>query len=99
MQRSRDIGSNEGKVTRCVHDDVKEPLTIETSHTPLLRAEEQVLTLPMDNGCFLRDYFPPAASARAFSTSWMNSFLYPPSSSPVLACAISRMLSKLALPL
>jgi adenine-specific DNA-methyltransferase len=37
-------------VTRYTHDDVKEARTPETGHTPLLPAEEQVVTLPMDNG-------------------------------------------------
>jgi adenine-specific DNA-methyltransferase len=38
------------KVTRYTYDDVKEPRTPETGHTALLPAEEQVVTLPMDNG-------------------------------------------------
>lgn len=40
----------EKKVTRYSYDDIKEPRTPETGHTPLLPAEEQVVTLPMDNG-------------------------------------------------
>ncbi len=40
----------EKKVTRYTYDDIKEPRTPETGHTPLLPAEEQVVTLPMDNG-------------------------------------------------
>jgi len=38
------------KVTRYTYDDIKEPRTPETGHTSLLPAEEQVVTLPMDNG-------------------------------------------------
>jgi len=37
-------------VTRYTYDDIKEPRTPETGHTPLLPADEQVVTLPMDNG-------------------------------------------------
>jgi adenine-specific DNA-methyltransferase len=40
----------EKKVTRYTHDEVKEPRTPETGHTALLPADEQVVTLPMDNG-------------------------------------------------
>jgi adenine-specific DNA-methyltransferase len=38
------------KVTRYSHEGVTDPGTPETGHTPLLPAEEQVVTLPMDNG-------------------------------------------------
>lgn len=38
------------KVTRYTYDEIKEPRTPETGHTPLLPADEQVVTLPMDNG-------------------------------------------------
>jgi hypothetical protein len=38
------------KVTRYTYDDIKEPRTPETGHTPLLPGDEQVVTLPMDNG-------------------------------------------------
>jgi hypothetical protein len=38
------------KVTRYTYDDIKEPRTPETGHTALLPAEEQIVTLPMDNG-------------------------------------------------
>jgi adenine-specific DNA-methyltransferase len=38
------------KVTRYTYDELKEPRTPETGHTALLPAEEQVVTLPMDNG-------------------------------------------------
>jgi adenine-specific DNA-methyltransferase len=37
-------------VTRYTYDDLKEPRIPETGHTPLLPDEEQVVTLPMDNG-------------------------------------------------
>lgn len=40
----------EKKLTRYTYNDIKEPRTPETGHTPLLPAEEQVVTLPMDNG-------------------------------------------------
>lgn len=40
----------EKKVTRYTYDDIKEPRTPETGHTPLLPADEQVVQLPMDNG-------------------------------------------------
>ena len=40
----------EKKVTRYTYDDIKEPRMPETGHTSLLPAEEQVVTLPMDNG-------------------------------------------------
>ncbi|MFZ5541688.1 MAG: site-specific DNA-methyltransferase [Pseudomonadota bacterium] len=42
--------TTEKKVTRYTYDDIKEPRTPETGHTPLLPAEEQVVRLPMDNG-------------------------------------------------
>lgn len=38
------------RVTRYTHEHLKEPRTPETGHTPLLPADEQVVTLPMDNG-------------------------------------------------
>jgi adenine-specific DNA-methyltransferase len=42
---------NDGKkVTRYTHENVKEPRTPETGHTSLLPDDEQVVTLPMDNG-------------------------------------------------
>ena len=51
----RPKGSNnkpktEKKVTRYTYEDIREPRTPETGHTPLLPGEEQVVTLPMDNG-------------------------------------------------
>lgn len=40
----------EATVTRYTYDEIKEPRTPETGHTSLLPGEEQVVTLPMDNG-------------------------------------------------
>jgi DNA modification methylase len=40
----------EKSVTRYTYDDIKEPRTPETGHTSLLPAEEQVVSVPMDNG-------------------------------------------------
>lgn len=40
----------EKKVTRYTYDEIKEPRTPETGHTPLLPGEDLVVTLPMDNG-------------------------------------------------
>lgn len=37
------------KVTCYTYNETKEPRTPETGHTPLLPAEEQVVTLPMNN--------------------------------------------------
>lgn len=42
--------TNGKQVTRYTYNDIKEPRTPETGHTQLLPAEEQVITLPMDNG-------------------------------------------------
>jgi hypothetical protein len=50
MARTPRKPKTEKKVTRYTYDDIKEPRTPETGHTPLLPAEEQVVTLPMDNG-------------------------------------------------
>jgi adenine-specific DNA-methyltransferase len=50
MARAPKKPTNENKVTRYTFDDIKEPRTPETGHTPLLPAEEQVVTLTMDNG-------------------------------------------------
>ncbi|HET7550457.1 MAG TPA: site-specific DNA-methyltransferase [Gemmatimonadaceae bacterium] len=50
MARAPKKPKPEKKVTRYTYDDIKEPRTPETGHTPLLPAEEQVVTLPMDNG-------------------------------------------------
>ncbi len=44
------VNAKSKKVTRYTYNDVKEPRTPETGHTPLLPADEQVVTLPMDNG-------------------------------------------------
>jgi hypothetical protein len=38
------------KVTRYTYDDIQEPRAPETGHTSLLPGEEQVVSLPMDNG-------------------------------------------------
>lgn len=38
------------KVTRCTHENSKEIQEPETGNTALLPSEEQVVTLPMDNG-------------------------------------------------
>lgn len=40
----------EKTVTRYTYNDIKEPRIPETGHTPLLPDDEQVVTLPMDNG-------------------------------------------------
>ena len=52
MAKSKTMTGNktEKKVTRYTYDDIKEPRTPETGHTSLLPAEEQVVTLSMDNG-------------------------------------------------
>lgn len=42
--------NQEKKVTRYTYDDIKEPRTPETGHTALLPTDEQVVTVPMDNG-------------------------------------------------
>jgi adenine-specific DNA-methyltransferase len=42
--------AEEKKITRYSYEEVKEPRTPETGHTALLPADEQVVTLPMDNG-------------------------------------------------
>src|SRR3972149_885381 len=47
---SRKNSKLEKRVTRYTYDEVREPRTPETGHTALLPAEEQVVTLPMDNG-------------------------------------------------
>lgn len=50
-RNSKTNAKNKAKrVTRYTYDDLKEPRTPETGHTPLLPAGEQVVTLPMDNG-------------------------------------------------
>ena len=50
MARAPRKPKTEKKVTRYTYDEIKEPRTPETGHTPLLPADEQVVTLPMDNG-------------------------------------------------
>jgi len=51
MAKGRKKNGNEGKrVTRYTFDEVKDPQVPETGHTALLPADEQVVTLPMDNG-------------------------------------------------
>ena len=46
----KQTGGSGKKVTRYTYDDIKEPRTPETGHTSLLPAQDQVVTLPMDNG-------------------------------------------------
>jgi hypothetical protein len=48
--KTKNNGVKEKKVTRYTYDNVTEPRTPETGHTALLPADEQVVTLPMDNG-------------------------------------------------
>lgn len=43
-------GSKAKRVTRYTYDEVKDPRIPETGHTALLPADEQVVTLPLDNG-------------------------------------------------
>ena len=43
-------GTTGNKVTRYTHENIKEIQEPETGHTALLPSEEQVVTLPMDNG-------------------------------------------------
>jgi len=50
MARAPKKPKTEKKVTRYTYDDIKEPRTPETGHTSLLPGDEQVVTLPMDNG-------------------------------------------------
>jgi len=51
MAKNRKSNGNGGKrVTRYTYDDVREPQVPETGHTALLPADEQVVTLLMDNG-------------------------------------------------
>jgi len=40
----------DGAVSFYSYEEIKEPRTPETGHTPLLPGDEQVVTLPMDNG-------------------------------------------------
>ena len=50
MARPPKKPKTEKKVTRYTYDEIKEPRTPETGHTPLLPGEDRVVTLPMDNG-------------------------------------------------
>lgn len=51
MARKQTTGPKaQKKVTRYTYDEIREPRTPETGHTPLLPAEEQVVTPQMDNG-------------------------------------------------
>ena len=50
MARTPRKAKAEKKVTRYTYDNIKEPRTPETGHTSLLPDEEQLVTLPMDNG-------------------------------------------------
>jgi hypothetical protein len=43
-------GSKDKRVTRYSYENVMEPRTPETGHTALLPADEQVVTVPLDNG-------------------------------------------------
>lgn len=47
---TKKTGNKQKRVTRYTYEDVKEPRTPETGHTALLPADEQVVTIPMDNG-------------------------------------------------
>ena len=48
--RAKSGKGTEKKVTRYTYENIKEPRTPETGHTSLLPSDEQVVTLPMDNG-------------------------------------------------
>jgi adenine-specific DNA-methyltransferase len=48
--RTKSAKASEKKVSRYTYESIKEPRTPETGHTSLLPADEQVVTLPMDNG-------------------------------------------------
>ena len=50
MARTPRKPKTEKKVIRYSYDEIKEPRTPETGHTPLLPSEDLVVTLPMDNG-------------------------------------------------
>lgn len=49
-QKIKTNGNKEKRVTRYTYEKVMEPRTPETGHTALLPADEQVVTVPMDNG-------------------------------------------------
>ena len=48
--KNKTDGGKNKRVTRYTYENVTEPRTPETGHTALLPADEQVVTLPMDNG-------------------------------------------------
>lgn len=51
MPPKKKTNGDKGKrVTRYTYDEVKDPRIPETGHTALLPADEQVVTVPMDNG-------------------------------------------------
>ena len=50
MAPKKRTNKSDKKVTRYTYDYVKEPRTPETGHTALLPTEEQVVSVPMDNG-------------------------------------------------
>jgi hypothetical protein len=43
-------GDKSKRITRYTYESVMEPRTPETGHTALLPADEQVVSVPMDNG-------------------------------------------------
>ena len=47
---SKNTGAKNKRMTRYTYEKVMEPRTPETGHTALLPADEQVVTVPMDNG-------------------------------------------------
>jgi adenine-specific DNA-methyltransferase len=47
---TKNNSKSDKRVTRYSFEDVKEPRTPETGHTALLPSDEQVVTVPMDNG-------------------------------------------------
>jgi len=48
--KTKTNGSKEKRVTRYSYENVMEPRTPETGHTALLPADDQVVSVPMDNG-------------------------------------------------
>jgi adenine-specific DNA-methyltransferase len=50
MAKRKGKPKTEKRLTRYTYDEIKEPGTPETGHTPLLPSDELVVTLPMDNG-------------------------------------------------
>ncbi|MGD1100701.1 MAG: site-specific DNA-methyltransferase [Terriglobia bacterium] len=49
-RKNKTNGNKDKRVTRYSYENVMEPRTPETGHTALLPADEQVVTVPMDNG-------------------------------------------------